>query len=167
MWYIILRFKTYKNNMKLYFRFNLSEYRWKFTSKCYFLRNFKKFRISCSNIYFQKVIYEYFISIFSILNLCLLKHIINIQYPSEVISGLSHPQKKYFRKIQIFSEIANSDMVESASHPHPHTYGGAPSLVADPSKFSSILQVCKFQRKLKTIYLIHHFTINLRLGAPP
>ena len=46
----------------------------------FFLRNFKEFRISCSNIYFQKVIYEYFISIFSILNLCLLKHIINIQY---------------------------------------------------------------------------------------
>ena len=39
------------------------------------------------------------------------------------------PQKKYFRKIQIFSEIANSDMVESASHPHPHTYGGAPSKI--------------------------------------
>ena len=29
----------------------------------------------------------------------------------------------------IFSEIANSDMVESASHPHPHTYGGAPSFL--------------------------------------
>ena len=38
------------------------------------------------------------------------------------------PQKKYFRKIQIFSEIADSDMVESASHPHPHIYGGAPSI---------------------------------------
>ena len=47
---------------------------------------------------FSKVIYEYFISIFSILNLCLLKHIINIQYPSEVISGLSHPQNKIFAK---------------------------------------------------------------------
>ena len=43
-------FKIYKNNINLYSRFNLSEYRWKFTSKCYFLRNFKKFRIWCSNI---------------------------------------------------------------------------------------------------------------------
>ena len=52
--------------------------------------------------------------------------------PPEVISGLSHPsKKKYFRKIQIFSEIANSDMVESASHPHPHTYGGAPSRMCE------------------------------------
>ena len=53
------------------------------------------------------------------------------------------PQKKYFRKIQIFSEIANSDMVESASHPHPHTYGGAPSnslWVAQNSLTISILE---------------------------
>ena len=48
--------------------------------------------------YLVIIIYEYFISIFSILNLCLLKHIINIQYPSEVISGLSHPQNKIFAK---------------------------------------------------------------------
>ena len=26
---------------------------------------------------------------------------------------------------KIFCDIANSEMVESASHPHPHTYGGA------------------------------------------
>ena len=36
---------------------------------------------------------------------------------------LSHPKKNISRKIQIFSEIANSDMVESASHPHPIPMG--------------------------------------------
>ena len=44
--YIILRSKTYKSYIKSHFRFNFSEYRWKLTSKCYSLRNFKKFRIS-------------------------------------------------------------------------------------------------------------------------
>ena len=62
------------------------------------------------------------------------------------------PQKKYFRKTQIFSEIANSDMVESASHPHPHTYGGAPSY--------NLKYLDRLQIRIRIIINLHSFFLQ-------